>query len=186
MGKLTVALIGLLAGGLVAFVAANTVFSSPEVAADTASYAGDRALIEDLQARYLFALDFHDAGLYVSTFTPDGILDYGSGEVQGREAIAEVITGMPGATPSDDGLRPAAGRHHISNIVLTIDGDRATGRAYWFHTGNDNPERRAALGGFGHYEDDLVKVNGEWLFARRKIYNEGRAEWAAPAGNPAW
>lgn len=31
------------------------------------------------QARYLFALDFHDPNLYVSTFTPDGILDYGNG-----------------------------------------------------------------------------------------------------------
>jgi hypothetical protein len=30
------------------------------------SYADDRAAIEDLQARYLFALDFHDPDLYVS------------------------------------------------------------------------------------------------------------------------
>jgi hypothetical protein len=44
------------------------------------SYAEDRAAIEDLQARYLFALDFHDPDLYVSTFTEDGVLDYGSGE----------------------------------------------------------------------------------------------------------
>jgi len=36
------------------------------------------AQIEDLQARYLFALDFHDPTLYASTFTPDGVLDYGS------------------------------------------------------------------------------------------------------------
>ena len=47
------------------------------------SYAEDRAAIEDLQARYLFALDFHDPDLYVSTFTEDGILDYGSGDVKG-------------------------------------------------------------------------------------------------------
>ena len=45
---------------------------------------------------------------------------------------------------------------------------------------------RITIGGFGHYEDDLVKVDGEWLFARRRIYNEGTAEWAAPPGNPAW
>ena len=42
------------------------------------SYADDRAEIEDLQARYLFALDFRDPDLYVSTFTEDGILDVGS------------------------------------------------------------------------------------------------------------
>jgi hypothetical protein len=39
------------------------------------SYAEDRAQIEDLQARYLFALDFFDMDTYVSTFTEDGILD---------------------------------------------------------------------------------------------------------------
>jgi hypothetical protein len=77
-------------------------------------YADDRAQIEDLQARYLFALDFHDSKLYVSTFTPDGI------------------------------------------------------------------------GGFGHYEDELVKVNGQWFFTKRKIYNEGSAEWAYTGPNPAW
>src|SRR6516165_9816848 len=59
------------------------------------SYAEDRAAIEDLQARYLFALDFHDPDLYVSTFTEDGILDYGSGDVKGRQAIKNVIAGMP-------------------------------------------------------------------------------------------
>ena len=48
------------------------------------SYAEDRAAIEDLQARYLFALDFHDPDLYVSTFTPDGVLDIGNGEIKGR------------------------------------------------------------------------------------------------------
>ena len=38
-----------------------------------------------------------------------------------------------------------------------------------------------------HYEDELVKVNGQWLFTKRKIYNEGRDEWAYKGGkNPAW
>jgi hypothetical protein len=58
------------------------------------SYADDRSAIEDLQARYLFALDFHDPDLYVSTFTGDGILDVGSGEIKGRQAIRDVIARM--------------------------------------------------------------------------------------------
>jgi hypothetical protein len=37
------------------------------------------------------------------------------------------------------------------------------------------------IGGYGHYEDDLVKVAGQWLFAKR-IYNEGNDAWAAPPG----
>src|SRR5712671_6196875 len=74
------------------------------------SYAEDRAAIEDLQARYLFALDFHDPDLYVSTFAPDGVLDYGSGDVKGRPAIKDVIAKMPSPAPAA-GLRAAAARH---------------------------------------------------------------------------
>ena len=72
---------------------------SNQLSAATTSYAEDRAQIEDLQARYLFALDFHDPQLYASTFTPDRILDYGEGDVKGREAIIKVIAGMPGQSP---------------------------------------------------------------------------------------
>ena len=150
------------------------------------SYADDRAEIEDLQARYLFALDFRDPDLYVSTFTEDGILDVGSGEIKGREAIKQTIARMP-QPAATAGLHAAVGRHNISNIVVRIDGNRATGRSYWFHYSNDNPKRAGVFDGFGHYEDEMVKVEGRWLFAKRRIYNENRAEWAYKAGkNPAW
>lgn len=155
-------------------------------------YAEERAKIEDLQARYMFALDFGDAEAYAATFTDDGVLDIGMGETRGRQAIRDLIAGMPRAdevTEAEDGspLRPAAGRHNITNTALKIEGDRAVGRAYWFHMGNDNADRSAVLNSFGHYEDELVKVNGEWLFSRRRIYNEQVAAWAAKGeANPAW
>jgi len=150
------------------------------------SYPEDRAAIEDLQARYLFALDFHDPDLYVSTFTEDGVLDYGSGDVKGRQAIKDVIARMPNPAPVA-GRRAAAARHNISNIVIKVDGDKAVGASYWFHYSNDNPDPRGVFDGFGHYEDELVRVNGKWLFSKRKIYNEGRDEWAYKGGkNPAW
>jgi hypothetical protein len=187
MRKSTIALIfgggGLLMGMLL--------FSSLDAASN--SYGEERAQIEDLQARYLFALDFHDPQLYASTFTPDGVLDYGSGEVKGREAIIKVIAGMPGnrpappPAPGQTALRPAAGRHQITNIVIKVNGNKAVSRSSWFHVGNDNPQRSNTIGGFGHYEDDLVKVSGKWFFAKRKIYNEGSAQWQYKGtGNPAW
>jgi hypothetical protein len=147
--------------------------SSYAQARPVSNYAEDRAEIEDLQARYLFALDFHDPDLYVSTFTEDGVLDYGSGEVKGRQAIKNVIAGMPSPKPVA-GKRAGAARHNISNIVIKVEGDKAFGRLYWFHYSNDNPDRRGVFDGFGHYEDELAKVNGKWLFTKRKIYNEGR------------
>src|SRR5262245_40764904 len=112
------------------------------------SYAEDRAAIEDLQARYLFALDFHDPDLYVSTFTEDGVLDYGSGEVKGRQAIKDVIARMPNPAPVA-GKRAGAARHTISNIVIKVDGNKAASVSYWFHYSNDNPDRRVSSMGSG-------------------------------------
>ena len=154
-------------------------------------YAEDRALIEDLQARYMFALDFRDADAYASTFSNDGVLDYGAGEIRGRDAIRNFIiesrkNAEAQAAKDTSGLRPAAGRHNIANIVIKIDGNRAVGRAYWFHMGNNNPKRTAVLDSFGHYEDEMIKVNGKWLFSKRKIYNEQVDKWAATGKNPAW
>ena len=51
------------------------------------SYAADRAEIRDLMARYLFAMDYHDADGYAECFTEDGVLDYAMGQLHGREAI---------------------------------------------------------------------------------------------------
>ena len=181
MRKITVPLAS--AAGAVLLTLAVTSITSR--AADT-SYAEDRAAIENLQARYLFAMDFGDSDLYVTTFTEDGILDVGSGEIKGRKAIRDVIAKMPNSRTSENGLRPASGRHNISNIVLKVTGNKATGRAYWFHYSNNNPERRGVFDGYGHYEDELIKVNGQWMFTKRRIYNEGRAEWAYKGGNPAW
>ena len=185
MRKTTIALVFGLAG-----LAAGSLLSNASSAASS-SYAEDRAAIEDLQARYLFALDFHDPQLYASTFTPDGILDYGEGDVKGREAIVKVIGGMPNNRvskgPNGEALRPSAGRHQITNIVIKVNGNKAVGRSSWFHVGNDNATRANTIGGFGHYEDDMVKVNGQWFFTKRKIFNEGSARWQYKGDrNPAW
>lgn len=174
-----------------AAVAAIGLTLAASSAAAQGGYAEDRAMIENLQARYLFALDFRDAGVYASTFTDDGILDYGAGEIRGREAIGQMVADMresaeQSAAEDTSGLRPAAGRHNIANIVIEIDGDTAKSTAYWFHMGNDNPDRAAQLNSFGHYEDELEKVDGEWLFSKRLIYNEQVADWAAKGENPSW
>jgi hypothetical protein len=151
-------------------------------------YGDDRALIEDLQARYLFAFDFGDAESYANTFTPDGILDFGAGEIKGRKAIAEFIAAGRKRTEearakTPPGQRPSVGRHIISNIVVQIDGDKARGFAYWSHM-TSGPDGRGGVDFFGHYEDEMVKVDGQWYFARRRIYNEAIPEWAAAYVNP--
>lgn len=149
-------------------------------------YAADRALIENLQARYLFAMDFRDPDSYAATFTEDGVIDFGAGKVQGREAIHEMLARMRDFVPTESGEGPPKGRHSITSMVINVDGDRATSVAYWFLMVNDNPERKTQLDSFGHYEDELVKIDGQWYFSLRKIYNEGVPDWSwTSGGNPA-
>ncbi|MBN2062829.1 MAG: nuclear transport factor 2 family protein [Deltaproteobacteria bacterium] len=186
----------------IAVLSLITIVSCTPAETNVISYAEDRAQIEDLQARYMFALDFSDADTYVKTFTEDGILDIVGMKWQGREEIRKIFADTPAkapegqekpAEPAEEAVKeaqgpsyPATGRHNITNIVLKIDGDKASGRAYWFHYGNNNPERKAQLNSYGHYEDEMVKVNGQWLFSKRIIYNEQMAEWIGPAKNPCW
>ena len=151
-------------------------------------YGDDRSMIEDLQARYLFAFDWNDAEGYANTFTEDGVLNFGWGEFKGRQAIKGFMAmdnegGEQSGRNTPEGERPRVGRHIISNIVVKIDGDRATGRAYWTHM-TTGPTGYGTVDFFGHYEDDMVKVNGEWLFSKRHIYNEAIPEWAAGRNNP--
>jgi hypothetical protein len=193
--------IGILTGAMAALSLMTAISCTPP---DTSvsSYADDRAAIEDLQARYMFALDFHDLDTYVSTFTEDGILDIIGMKAQGRDEIRKLVGGPREVAPEnapegksageqketteEAASYPATGRHNITNIVLKIDRDKAVGRAYWFHYGNNNPERKAQLDSYGYYEDELVKVDGQWLFSKRVIYNEQVAEWIGASENPCW
>ncbi len=118
------------------------------------------------------------------------MLDYGGGEIKGRKAIADFIAAgrkrteeTRAKTPA--GQRPSIGRHVINNMVIKIDssGTKARGVAYWSHM-TSGADGRGGVDFFGHYEDEMVKVNGEWLFARRRIYNEAIPEWASQYVNP--
>ena len=175
------------------------ILSYASAGTSSSSYGEDRAQIENLQARYMFALDFGDLDTFVTTFAEDGVLDIIGMKWQGRKKIKEGLGSMMppagGGTPEVQNaseskdkkpLYRATGRHNISNIFIKIDGDKAVGRAYWFHMGNNNPERKAGLDSYGYYEDEMVKVNGQWLFSKRRIYNEQMAEWIGSDKNPCW
>lgn len=155
---------------------------------DRARYASDRADIEDLEARYIFALDWQDADAYAATFTEDGVLDWAQGVVKGRDAIRAEVRGMRGVfakrESGDAPLRPARLRHFITNRVLSVEGEQAKSVAYWFEFSNDNRNRWPMSSGYGHYEDELQRVDGRWLFSRRKIYNEIMDSRAAGPESP--
>jgi uncharacterized protein (TIGR02246 family) len=172
-----------------ALAALGLVASAAEPQKYDAQYARDRAEIEDLQARYLFALDWQDADAYAATFAPDGVLDWAGGVVRGREAIRTEVRGMRASFARKEAVdapqRPARLRHFVSNTVVRIDGDVATSVAEWFEINNDSRTRWPMVTGYGHFEDEFRRVAGRWLISRHKIFNEAMDSRAAPERNPA-
>ena len=150
-------------------------------------YSRDRAEIADLMARYLFAMDYHDADAYAECFTEDGVLDYAMGTLVGREAIraeARVFAAKIGEIFKDWQGNPAKLRHLVHQKAIHVDGDRAWHTGLWWEMTNGGPEGRPATPSFGTYEDELARVDGRWLFKRRKIYNEFSPGRESGAGNP--
>jgi len=139
------------------------------------SYAEDRAEIEDLMARYLFAIDYNDWDAYVGTFAEDGVLEFASGTSKGRPAIRETVTkfaeGIGRFYHTEDG-KPAKLRHVILQSVVRVEGDRAWARSLWLEMANHGPQDTMKMGTYGIYEDELKKVRGQWLFAKRRVLNE--------------
>ena len=145
------------------------------------NYAADRAEIEDLMARYLFAMDWGDFDAYGDMFTEDGELEYARGTAKGRDAIGESVRAFKqaiGGFYKDSHGNPAILRHIIAQTVIRVEGDRAFAVALWWEMANDGPGDKPKAGTFGTYEDELVRQDGRWLFAKRRILNEfleGRA-----------
>lgn len=143
----------------------------------------DRAEIEDLMSRYVFALDWQEPERYAATFTTDGVLIWAGGTITGRAAIVEEMRKARAADTdrrqSEPPQRPWRRRHFTTNLALRVAGDHATGRSYWFEFNDDMPDRKAYVGAYGHSEDEYQRVDGQWLFKRRQIFNEQRAEMAA-------
>jgi hypothetical protein len=143
-----------------------------------ADYANDRAEIENLSNRYMVAVDAGDIETVMSAWAEDGVLDWVRGVEHGAAAIRKAMSGFGGAAaaksiPDGATSRPRT-RHHILNHVINIEGNTAKSTAYWFALTNNTPQKDVQLLYMGHYEDELVKQNGKWLFKKRKVFNESQ------------
>lgn len=151
------------------------------------SYAEDRAEIEDLMARYLFAIDYFDWDSYVATFAPDGELEFASGTSKGRAAIRTAVESFSKRIGefyhTADG-KPATLRHVILQSAIRVEGNRAWARSQWVEMANHGPGDTMKMGTFGIYEDELTKIDGHWLFATRRVLNEFLPNRHSGPGNP--
>jgi hypothetical protein len=146
-------------------------------AAAWAGYADDRAEIENVSNKYMVAVDAGDIETVMGTWAYDGVLEWVFGTEVGKAAIRKAMSNFGGARPVDipEGAksRPRT-RHQIINHVIDVTGNTAKSTAYWFAFTNNTPQGDVQLLYFGHYEDEMVKVNGKWLFQKRHVYNESR------------
>ena len=153
----------------------------------SASYAQDRAEIEDLMARYLFAIDYHDWDAYLATFAEDGEIEFASGSFKGHAAIREAVTrfaeGIGRFYQTADG-QPAKLRHIILQTAIRVEGDRAWARSQWLEMANNGLGDEPKTGTYGIYEDEFSKDDGRWLIAKRRVLNEFIPNRGSGPGNP--
>jgi SnoaL-like domain len=129
----------------------------------------DREQIHRLFLEYKTVLDRKDFGGYAALFAEDGeFVAGGTQQAKGRAAIQALVEAMPGI----DLLGTEAGEdfHLVINPQVELDpddADRARAQSTWLYVvkGEDGGPLLSKL---GHYDDELVRENGRWLFLRRE------------------
>ena len=138
-----------------------------------ASAVADQLAIQQLMARYEWALDGGDARAYAALFADDGVLVFAGREQKGRAAIQAAIENLARSFSASGpaGAPPPKIQHILSNLVVEQHGDTADARSFW--TEIWNPTGKAmGVRAAGHYEDRLVKKGGRWWFSRRQIFDD--------------
>jgi len=126
----------------------------------------DRLAIQDLMARYAWALDTGDVEGFVSCFTADAV-------------VLEEVFEDPDRWEGQEGIRHLAehyrqsagfpGRqHHISQLLIEGAAPECTARSYAFVT-ECHGEPPYTLRFTGYYEDRVRREADGWRFVSRRI-----------------
>jgi 3-phenylpropionate/cinnamic acid dioxygenase small subunit len=124
----------------------------------------EKDAIREVLGEYCFRLDDGRFADMAALFTDHGTWDTAFGKATGRQAIAELARSLR-ARGGDQ--RPRA-VHLVTNIVIQLDGEHARVRSNW--TVVQNSPHGPEVGSGGAYEDEMVNLDGHWLFGYRKIH----------------
>ena len=131
----------------------------------------DRIAVEDVMARYVWAVDSLDADGYVAVFTEDATIDSNGSISKGHDEIRKIVTSL--IQRRDDnrakGLPTSNLYHVISSVRITFPKPgEAVHQSYWQTVRRDKDGKMIAAA-MGRSEDRLVKSNGKWLIQSRKL-----------------
>ncbi|MFO1190717.1 MAG: nuclear transport factor 2 family protein [Rhodoferax sp.] len=126
----------------------------------------DKFAIEERIGIYNQAIDAGRYEDFLACWCEDGVFDGLGGPYVGKAAIRKFTDGYD----ANYRLRLNGLRHFTVNIVSRIDGDRATSSSHLqlVITGS----KGAHILFTGLYEDELRRVDGAWLFVRRKLHQD--------------
>jgi uncharacterized protein (TIGR02246 family) len=125
--------------------------------------------IQALLGRFVYALDAGDPETWTNCFAPDGTYLDRTNRITGRDAIRPFITNI--MTEGDAGPNPKSTPrlvHLATPPLIQGDADRATALSYW-QALTEAKNGSVVIWRVGEFRDQLVKIDGEWLFAERNI-----------------
>ncbi len=128
----------------------------------------DEREIRDLLIRYAQRLDLRDHKGYAGLFAREGRWTGRMGEAVGPAAIEAML--IEGLGPTPESFRNTQNFHLMSNLLIEVDGDtaKADSRLTYFARKDGRPVAMLA----GRYEDELVREDGHWRFAFRRVIGE--------------
>jgi hypothetical protein len=124
--------------------------------------------IQQLYARYNYAIDAGDVEAYVALFVPEGSFN----KFVGHDGLR---TFMKNRTAGNR-------RHWNTNLVITPTPEGAKGAVYLMFV--DVGLKSPAITGAGKYEDTLIKTSEGWRFSKRMSLPEGPALAPTPGATP--
>lgn len=132
----------------------------------------DRIEIEDLMWRYARTLDSADADGYAAVYTPDGRFVSGNMAVEGREALHKFVADLKAsrAERAAKGEDVPGTMHMTANHKIVFTGpDSAEVHSYWLTMFPGEGLGTARVAAVGRGLDQLVRVDGQWLFKVRNV-----------------
>ncbi|MFG2294221.1 nuclear transport factor 2 family protein [Streptomyces sp. NPDC048603] len=123
----------------------------------------DKEALRGLLVRGWRALDRKDWRAWAACWAEDAVLEFGPwGTTYGREAIRAVVEEAESGLPSM--------QHHILNLHVEVDGDRASGIGYMWFVAVTEPGRESSPSSMGGpYAWEFRRGPDGWLLVHQRL-----------------